>query len=63
MSRTRRGGRKYQLCKLVREYKQGAAGRLPLGIEGALAENPSARVEVEEATTYLPWKLIPITFA
>ena len=54
MPRTRRGGRKYQLRKLVRELHLPATEtRLPLGIEPADVQEP--------VSIYLPWRLIPIS--
>ena len=54
--RTRRGGRKYQLRKLFRElYRQGAINRLRLGVDRA--PKPGS------PTSYLPWRLVPSTFA
>ena len=55
MPRTRRGARKYQVRKLIRElYRQGATNRLPLGVDRA----PEPRRPI----SYLPWRLVPITF-
>ena len=56
MQRWRLGGRKYQLRKLFREhYRQGAINCLTLGVDRA--------PEPGRPTSYLPWRLVPITFA